>query len=817
VEPLSAAVEAVLEPPLRRGLEWTVESIERIPATGGVVLVANHTSFLDPPCLAYVAHLRHRRVRFLAMAELFQRPVFGTILHHLGHVPVRRGTAMARFSLAPALAALQAGECVGVFPEGGISRDLEPRPGQTGAARLAAASGVPVVPVGLWGAHRLASPGGKAKLRLGVAEVACVGPPILVEDEEDAREATDRIMEALCVEVARARSIYPQVPSPGEDPWWYREPGSAQLRSCRRDNAPPDPTADAELLPPEPIPAEPQDSPGASEGDDGLAEALARAGTSVELLEPQLRSIPFFRNLPGPALEAVAASLQTETYATGDIVFREGEAGETMYLVATGKVDVVAGTTEAPLASLGPGSFVGEIALLLGEPRSATLRVQANAILFALRRGDLDALLAEHPSIGAELSRELGRRLVATSRRLVTAPATRMSAIFGDGAADLAAALLQSPGIGRIGVLVLPEAKPPPGLPQGVTLIELKPLGAETVAGLAGREIEHLAHLLLVLPPSESATARAAVNVAEYVVAFGPVPGWATPPGPGRRVLHCGGGAVSVGRAARWVSGRAIGLALSSGGSKALAHLGVLRVLREAGVVIDAVAGTSGGAMVAAGLALGMSEDVMLDHVRDLAAQLRLPRFDFNIPPRAALFKGIRLRQQLDAWYEGQTFEETEIPCWVVATEVAGGAEVVIDRGPLADGVRASLSIPGAFNPWPANGRMCIDGAVVNPMPASVLRNAGLRIVIGSNVAGQELDLEAMAGTPHLLQIMGRMVNSMEREMVKAQVPLVDVLIRPVVAAAGSFDFSRIDEFVAEGERAAREQIADLRSAVTAS
>jgi NTE family protein len=259
------------------------------------------------------------------------------------------------------------------------------------------------------------------------------------------------------------------------------------------------------------------------------------------------------------------------------------------------------------------------------------------------------------------------------------------------------------------------------------------------------------------------------------------------------------------------VTGQALGLALSSGGSKSLAHLGVLRVLRQSGVVIDAVAGTSGGAMVACGLAIGLSEDDMLDHVRELAAGLRFRRIDFNLLPRSALFKGVRLRQQLDTWAQGKTFADTRIPCWMVATDVAGGAEVVIDRGPLADGVRASMSIPGAMNPWLLGDRRCIDGAVVNPMPASVLRDAGLRLVIGSNVAGQELAAE---GDPHLLQIMSRMVNSMEREMIKAQLPLVDVLIRPRVGPAPSFDFSRIDEFVLEGERAAREALPEIKAAL---
>ena len=147
----------------------------------------------------------------------------------------------------------------------------------------------------------------------------------------------------------------------------------------------------------------------------------------------------------------------------------------------------------------------------------------------------------------------------------------------------------------------------------------------------------------------------------------------------------------------------------------------------------------------------------------------------------------------------------------MVATDVSLGTEVVIHRGSLADAVRASMSIPGAMNPWPIGGRRCIDGAVVNPMPASVLRDAGIRLVIGSNVAGQELPSES---DPHLMQIMSRILNSMEREMIKAQLPLVDVLIRPAVGAAPSFDFSRIDEFVLEGERAARDALPEIKAAL---
>ena len=158
------------------------------------------------------------------------------------------------------------------------------------------------------------------------------------------------------------------------------------------------------------------------------------------------------------------------------------------------------------------------------------------------------------------------------------------------------------------------------------------------------------------------------------------------------------------------------------------------------------------------------------------------------------------------------------IPCWVVASDVATGKEVVIGAGPVADGIRASMSIPGAFNPWLVDGRLLMDGAVVNPMPASVLREAGLRLVIGSNVAGQgTLPAPGEPGrAPHLLQIMSRIVGAVEREMIKAQLPLADVVVRPLVTAAGSFDFSRLDAFVAEGERAARQAVPELLRVVGA-
>ncbi|HEU5300819.1 MAG TPA: lysophospholipid acyltransferase family protein [Acidimicrobiia bacterium] len=230
MEPVYALARGALVPPLRHGLRWTIEGAHRIPTHGPVVLASNHVSYLDPLLLAYVADRRRRRIRFLAKAELFDKPAVAWALRRIRQIPVQRNTADAASSLDAAVAALGAGECVTVFPEGTISLDLELMAGKTGTARLAAASGVPVTPVGLWGGHRILFTGRKPRWRTGVAVTAVVGAPVRVDPAEDLYAATDRIMEAIAACVGRARAIYPQRPRPGEDDWWRRDEHTAVAR-----------------------------------------------------------------------------------------------------------------------------------------------------------------------------------------------------------------------------------------------------------------------------------------------------------------------------------------------------------------------------------------------------------------------------------------------------------------------------------------------------------------------------------------------------------------------------------------------------------
>lgn len=128
---------------------------DALPRTGGVLIVSNHVSYVDPVAIGRYLIWNGRWPRFLGKSELWRVPVIGWLARACKQIPVQRGTSKAADSLAAARTALDAGECVAIYPEGGRSRDPElwPQLHRTGAARLALSTGHPVVPIGVWGSQ----------------------------------------------------------------------------------------------------------------------------------------------------------------------------------------------------------------------------------------------------------------------------------------------------------------------------------------------------------------------------------------------------------------------------------------------------------------------------------------------------------------------------------------------------------------------------------------------------------------------------------------------------------------------------------------
>jgi len=191
--------------------DWS--GVEHLPTDRGIIVAVNHMTNLDPLTAAHFLWDNGFAPRIMGKDSLFRVPVLGRLLDAIGAIPVQRGTAAGARSLDAAAEALGRGECVLVFPEGTLTRDpdLWPMRAKTGTARLALATGAPVVPVAQWGAHRVLAPYGKVLKPVPRKTSSVVaGAPVDLTDlsktsAETARVATTRIMAAITAQLAELR------------------------------------------------------------------------------------------------------------------------------------------------------------------------------------------------------------------------------------------------------------------------------------------------------------------------------------------------------------------------------------------------------------------------------------------------------------------------------------------------------------------------------------------------------------------------------------------------------------------------------------
>ena len=198
---------AILKPTLLSTTSHTWIDGEKLPATGGCVVVLNHVSHVDPLLAAEFVYDHGRVPRYLAKSSLFKNKYLGAFLSSAGQIPVTRLSRTAIGAYDAAVTAVREGECVVVYPEGTLTRDpdLWPMKGKSGAARIALATGAPVIPIGHWGAHELLAPYSKRPDLCPRKHIAMkAGDPVDLGDLAGRphtaaviNEATDRIMAAL--------------------------------------------------------------------------------------------------------------------------------------------------------------------------------------------------------------------------------------------------------------------------------------------------------------------------------------------------------------------------------------------------------------------------------------------------------------------------------------------------------------------------------------------------------------------------------------------------------------------------------------------
>ena len=285
-----------------------------------------------------------------------------------------------------------------------------------------------------------------------------------------------------------------------------------------------------------------------------------------------------------------------------------------------------------------------------------------------------------------------------------------------------------------------------------------------------------------------------------------------------------------------------IGLALSGGGARGAAHLGVLRVLEENNVPIDYIAGTSMGAIVGGLYAAGMTTD-------EIEAELAAIDWDdvfHDLPPRSErsfrrkrdddlyltrakpgfsdgklkLPRGLIRGQKIDVVFSRlalpvstiEDFDDLMIPFRAVAADIATGEEVVIDSGNLGMAIRASMSIPAVFTPAEIYGRLLVDGGIVNNLPISVVRDMGADIVIAVDISTPLLSQEEIDS---VLVITSQLTGLMTRGNVEEQIATLtekDVFIVPDLGEISTTDFKEFAKAIPPGHAAAMDQIEEIRA-----
>lgn len=253
-----------------------------------------------------------------------------------------------------------------------------------------------------------------------------------------------------------------------------------------------------------------------------------------------------------------------------------------------------------------------------------------------------------------------------------------------------------------------------------------------------------------------------------------------------------------------------VGLALSGGVAKGIAHIGVIKALIELGVPIDAIAGTSSGSLVGALAAAGVTPEEM----EQLTRQTRWRDLVRPVLPRLGLLDSGPMQRFLTSLLGDRRIEDLAVPYAAIATDIETGQEVVLTRGPVAQAVRASCAVPGFFRPVRIDGRLLVDGGVSNNVPANVPRRLGVDFVIAVDLSGR---LGPELTRKSVLSILLRSFEIMQHDKRAIEVKGADVVIRPRVEGIGLVNLDAVDAYLAAGYEATmaqKETLADLMEQV---
>jgi NTE family protein len=571
------------------------------------------------------------------------------------------------------------------------------------------------------------------------------------------------------------------------------------------------------------------------EEPSGALQELRRA---IDCLE----SSPDLEDLPPAALEALAAGAVHFSLPAGDVLFESGSTPEGVYLLASGRLRVSGTAGPGFKAEIERGELVGEAGWLLGEPHSATVSALRDSELLLLPHAVLEEAATRSSELALAMARLCARRL---RRSNAAYRSTRRARVF--------ALVPNSEDIDTIDFAVrLADELRRTGRTELVWDVR-----AEThTAAWFGRLEEQNDYIVYAAGPGEGAWLRQSCRQADLILTLAragsaPRP-WSTgvcaAAERGTRVelflLHDGGfvaGAASrwlktlpaaqhhhiadaadLGRAARLITRRGVGLVLSGGGARGFAHLGVVHALREARVPIDFVGGASIGAVIAAGVAMGWGEEELrLRYRRSFVDSNPVNDYTF---PLVALTRGRKVTRLLEREYGDVLIEDLRTPFFCLSADLNAARAVEHREGTVWRALRAAVAIPGMIPPVFRGADVLVDGASINNLPIDIMHARAPGLVIGCDVSADHRIAPAplVDGPPlwrlfsrsgrriNIFQILMRagMVNSVSGAA--AQRSLADVLLKPPLPGIDLLEWRAFDRAIDAGYQYARAALAEL-------
>ena len=564
-------------------------------------------------------------------------------------------------------------------------------------------------------------------------------------------------------------------------------------------------------------------------------------------------SLPLFLGLSVLQKYFISKKAQIVEFKKGETIYKEGDRPDYFYCMVTGRVEIyhprnkTKNHKEFLIERVRKGDYFGSISSLTGQPHTVSTRVLNDSVLLRIDTKSFNLMLRKIPGLALVLSHSLSRRLGRKGKKEIF-ESTIISLFSPSGypdplkyASDLAMNLKKE---SSKKVMVLKSSSIRNKKEVSAKLSSLTAFNHYVLVPIQGKlseinfEILKQSDISHILSPSDkislsrvSAITSRLKNAfsenikhnAHIILEEGPFY---------KRIPYsqkCGilahdvfatlptdkpGYKKAMKRIARKISGVGIGLALGSGAAMGLAHIGVLKVLEEEKIPIDAVSATSIGALVGALWAAGYTSSEIAKLATSFKGKLRtLFLADPTFPVRG-LIKGRAVRRILKGYLGNKTFFDIKLPLKIVACDIKKRKEYIIDNGSLVDAVMASIAIPGVFEPRElSNGIQLVDGGIVNPVPVNVLSRDGIKRIIASNVLPSPEDIVRISRKR--LNIYDIIVNSfqaMEYTIAEVSSEQADVHIHPIPRLADWYEFYKAELFIKTGREHTKKALPQLKS-----